>query len=265
MTAQSRSGLLAGLALAIVFAIAPIAVGAPSPGGGNLLLNGNFAKGSGTSPDDWRSQAWNNGPDTQYQWIAPIAGQPGQLEVSSKVANDARWMQSIALTAGWYHIATDVRAVNVPDGKTGANISLLEDGIMSRDLHGSTGWQRVGFYVKVGSHGADVDVALRVGGFSNLNSGTAFFRNAAITRVDQPPPGAVQVFDLAAIRQASASVPIGQPWTLAAAFILLTIAAYLGWRTYGEATINVTQVSPPLSPATGTSGKRRKRKRRGNG
>ncbi len=228
------------------------------------MLNGNFAKGSGTSPDDWRSQAWNNGPDTQYQWIAPIAGHLGQLEVSSRVANDARWAQSIALTAGWYHIATDVRAVNVPDGKTGANISLLEDGVMSRDLHGLTGWQRVGFYVKVGSHGADVEVALRVGGFSNLNSGTAFFRNARITRV-QAPVGVDPVFDLAAIRKASASAPIGQPWTLAATFILLTIAAYLGWRIYGGAMIEVTPVSPPANATMRTGGKRRKRKQRFNG
>jgi hypothetical protein len=126
---------------------------------------------------------------------------------------------------------------------------------MSRDLRGTADWQRVGFYLKIGQHGADVEVGLRVGGFSNLNRGTGFFRNASIERIAEPPAGATPVFDLEAIRQASAATPIGQPWTLVATFILLVVVAWIGWRTYGEATIGVVAVTPPET--TGRTKKRR--------
>ncbi len=255
-----------GIGATLLFAIlmvASFAPAAPSPAGGDLMLNGSFARGSGNSPNNWRGEAWVNSPAAvEYRWIPPAAGQPGELEVNNLEPNDARWMQSLTLQAGWYHVSAEVRAENVPSDKTGANISLLEDGVMSPDLHGTTDWQRVGFYVRIGRHGADVEVGLRVGGFSNLNRGTGYFRNASIERVAEPPAGATPVFDLEAIRQASATAPIGQPWTLVATFILLGVVAYLGWRAYGEATIGVVLVSPPeIKPET----KGRTKKRRAHG
>jgi hypothetical protein len=249
---------IAALLIATLMA-ARFALAQPSPASGNLMLNGSFAAGSGNSPDNWRGEAWVNAPAAvEYRWLPPADGREGQLEINNLQPNDARWMQSLALQPGWYYISAEVRAENVPADKTGANISLLEDGVMSRDLHGTTGWERVGFYLKVGKHGADVEVAMRVGGFSNLNRGIGYFRNASIERIAQPPAGATPVFDLEAIRQASATAPIGQPWTLAMTFILLAIIAYLGWRAYGDATIGVAVVSPPET-------KRRTKKRRAHG
>jgi dolichyl-phosphate-mannose-protein mannosyltransferase len=245
-------------ALVMVMMAASFALAAPSPTAGNLMLNGNFATGSGNSPDNWRGEAWVNSPAAvEYRWIAPAKGQPGELEVKNLQPNDARWMQSLALQPGWYYISAQVRAENVPTDKTGVNISLLEDGVMSHDLHGTTDWQRVGFYVKIGKHGADVEVGLRVGGFSNLNRGVGFFRNATLEPIAQLPAGATPVFDLDAIRKASAAAPIGQPWTLYATFILLAVVAYLGWRAYGEATIDVVVATPPPPKV-----KRRAKKRR---
>lgn len=236
------------------------ALAGSSPIADKLMLNGNFAIGSGNSPDHWRGEAWVNSPAAvEYRWLPPADDRPGELEVNNLQPNDARWMQSVTLPPGWYYISADVRAENVPSDKTGANISLLEDGVMSRDLHGTTDWQRVGFYLKIGKQGADVEVGLRVGGFSNLNRGTGFFRNASIERIAQVPAGATPVFDLEAIRKASAAAPIGQPWTLVATFILLAVVAYLGWRAYGEATIGLVVVSAPETT------QKRARKRRGDG
>jgi hypothetical protein len=219
---------------------------APSPGAANLMLNGNFATGAGNSPDNWRSEAWVNSPEAvQYRWLPPANGQPGELEINNLQPDDARWIQSLALPPGWYYISVDARAENVPADKTGVNISLLEDGVTSRDLHGTTGWERLGFYLRIGKHGADVEVGMRVGGFSNLNRGTGFFRNGRIERLAALPAGATPVFDLELIRRASAAAPIGQPWTLVATFLLLAAIAYLGWRAYGEATIGVVVTSPP--------------------
>jgi len=247
--------------LVIVIAACCVASAQPTAKS-NELRNSDFAHGSGNSPDFWRSEAWVSDPSAvEYRWLAPGVN-PGQLEVNNLEPNDARWMQSIALPPGWYHISADVRAENVPADKTGANISLLEDGVMSRDLHGTTDWQRLGFYVKIGGHGADVEVALRVGGFSNLNRGIGYFRNASVDRIDTPAANATPVFDLEAIRKAALPVPIGQPWTLVATFMLLGVVAFLGWRAWSEATIGVVVASPPgVKPET----KGRAKKRRAHG
>lgn len=248
----------ATLMIAVLMAASLAGAQPSSNAGKNLILNGNFATGSGNSPDNWRGEAWVNSPAAvEYHWIPPVDDQPAELEVENIEPNDARWMQSLALQAGWYYISAEVRAENVPSDKTGANISLLEDGVMSRDLRGTTDWQRVGFYLKIGQHGADVEVGLRVGGFSNLNRGTGFFRDASIERLAELPAGAAPVFDLEAIRKAGLPVPIGQPWTLVATFILLGVVAWLGWRAYGEATIGVVAVTPPAPETRGRTKKRR--------
>ena len=200
----------------------------------NLLVNGDLAKGSEHQPDDWRTEAWLNDPDAfVYDWTHPAAGGPGELKVTALKANDARWMQALSLQPGWYHITAEVRTVNVGTQATGASVSIMEDGIMSADVRGTTGWQPAGLYMKVGGQGADVQVALRVGGFGSLNTGTAYFRNARVEKIPAPPAGAAQVYDLAAIRKAAEPLPIGQPITLVAVFVILGVVAAYGWWMFG--------------------------------
>lgn len=200
----------------------------------NLLANPNLAKGAGNSPDAWQSQAWQEGPDfSTYRWTHQ-EGQAGELSVTNLKPNDARWVQSLNLTAGWYHFSAELRAQNVGASATGASLSIMEDGISSPDLKGTTEWQRVGFYLKIGSRGADLELACRVGGFGSLNTGTVSCRNIQMQRVAAPPAGAQSLFDLEKIRKESAEVPIGSPWTLVATFMFLIALAVFGWRTFGQ-------------------------------
>jgi dolichyl-phosphate-mannose-protein mannosyltransferase len=204
--------------------------------GKNLLDNPNLTKGAGNSPDAWQSQAWQEGPEySTYQWTHE-EGKSGELSVTNIKANDARWAQSLNLTGGWYHFSADIRAEKVGKTETGASLSVMEDGITSPDLKGTTDWQPVGFYLKIGSKGADLEVACRVGGFGSLNTGTVFCRNIQLERVKAPPPGAPAQynFDLDKIRKDSAEVPIGSPWTLYATFLILIAVSALGWRTFGQ-------------------------------
>ncbi len=214
-------------------AMLTVAAGRASAAPGNILLNGDLAKGSENQPDNWRTEAWVNGPDAvRYTWTHPTAGNPGTAAVENLKPNDGRWMQSLTLPAGWYYCSADVRTENVGTAATGASISMMEDGIMSSDVRGTTDWQRLGFYVKVSGRGADVDIALRVGGFGSLNVGRAFFRDARVERIAAPPPGAHRVFDLMAIRKASATGPIGTPITVLATFLVLAAIAIWGWRRF---------------------------------
>jgi dolichyl-phosphate-mannose-protein mannosyltransferase len=236
-------------ALCLVIGCLPSLIG-PVLADQNLLANPNLTKGAGNSPDAWQSQAWQEGPEySTYQWTHE-EDKAGELSVTNIKPNDARWAQSLNLTGGWYHFTADLRAQNVGKDATGASISIMEDGITSTDLKGTTDWQRVGFYLKVGSKGADLELACRVGGFGSLNTGTVFCRDIRMERVAAPPAGAQSLFDLDKIRKDSAEVPIGSPWTLVATFLILIGVSVLGWRTFGQTIAPRKAEEPPAKRAS---------------
>ncbi|MFZ1119167.1 MAG: hypothetical protein WAN81_02970, partial [Candidatus Binataceae bacterium] len=129
------------------------------PAGPNLLSNGDFATGSGKAPDNWRTGGWNESPAyTSYDWLHAAGSEP-ELVVTNLQPNDARWLQSLSLGPGWYYVGAEARTEGVPPNASGASVSLDEDSVNSADLHGSADWQRLSLYLKVGAHGADIDVA----------------------------------------------------------------------------------------------------------
>jgi hypothetical protein len=220
------------LVLALVCAGAAVAY---ADAARNLLVNGDFTRGSGDSVDGWRIDAWILTPGTtDYSRIPPHDGQPAELKVFTHRDNDARWAQPLSLGPGWYYISAEARTDDVLTFMVGVNVSVLEDGIKSEDLKGTRGWQRIGLYIKIPARGADIDVALRLGGYMNLSRGAAFFRNASVIKVAAPPPGAPYVYDLGEIRKQETIGPIGSPWTLVATFILFFAVAAFGWRLLGE-------------------------------
>ena len=239
------------LCAALATASPPGATGEPPK---NLLLNGDFAKGSEDQPDSWRTEAWINNPDAFQTHWHPHTDKPCEMEVDNLQANDGRWMQPLTLAPGWYQLSVDIRTENVGAKESGATISVMEDGIMSPEVKGTSDWQHVALYLKVGGHGADVDVALRIGGFGSLNSGKAFFRNASLVKIDAPPPRATPTYDLNAIRQQAQPVPIGSPVSLVFTFAALAGIAWMGWRIYGD---DDYRIFKPLRAAM--SGRSRKR------
>jgi len=221
---------------------APGTASAAVSGGPNLLANADFKKGSGKSPDHWRTGGWNESPSvTDYEWPHAPDGSP-ELTIDNLHPNDARWLQSLTLGPGWYYVSAEASCEDVPPNAVGAYVSLDEDSINSPGLHGNSGWQRVGLYLKVGRHVADVDIALRLGGFGSLNTGRAFFRNATVIKLDALPASAAPVFDLQAVRRSQIAPPIGKPWTLPATLALLAILAIAGWYIYGAE-------NPAVAPA----------------
>ena len=225
----ARGGGLRWAAAALMAASMALPVSARTSG--NLLNNGKFTRGSGESVDGWRTDAWVlTAGTTQYEWIEPHHGEPAEVEISSRRDNDARWVQGLSLAPGWYHVSVEARTRNVLPFFTGASVSVLEDGIISQDLRGDTDWTSLGFYLRVGRHGADVDVALRLGGYMNLTRGQAWFRHARVVRTGAPPPDATHVFDLSVIRKTETTGPLGHVWTLIAAFAVLGFTSLIGWR-----------------------------------
>jgi hypothetical protein len=237
-----------------ILAVGLLTVPFRASAGGNLLQNGDFAVGSGDSVDEWRSDAWIlTAGTTDYVWMRPQAGHGGEVEVDTHRDNDARWVQQVSLTPGWYYISAEARTVGVQRTFTGANVAVLEDGISSVDLRNDSDWRRLGFYLKIGPQGADVDVALRLGGYMNLTRGRAFFRDARVEQVSGLPAGADRVFDLDEIRKEEVTGPVGHTWTLVVTLIALVLLASVGWRM-----LDASGMAPA---ATADRAKRWRRKR----
>ncbi|HTQ25905.1 MAG TPA: hypothetical protein VMI09_14520 [Candidatus Binataceae bacterium] len=234
------------------------AAGPEARAGPNLLSNGDFATGSGKSPDHWRTGGWNESPAvTAYDWLHSPGSEP-ELAVSNIQPNDARWLQTMTLDAGWYYVGAEVRTDGVPANAAGASVGLDEDSVNSPALHGTTEWHPLGLYIRIGAHGADIDVALRLGGFGSLNTGRAFFRNARVVKLHALPANAGPAFDLSAVRRASVAPPIGRPWTLIAVFVLLAVVAAAGWRIYGGDNLPPVPVGSQPPPSMPRSERRRR-------
>lgn len=162
----------------------------------NVVLNGDLTQGSGVLPDHWANQAWDANSVT-FKWNH-TAGAPGELEISSTKANDANWSQVVNLGAGWYHFTASLKAENIPESGTGVHL-WAESWINSPDLHGTTDWKTVGFYLKVGES-THITFGCRLGGFSNLNSGTGFCKDFKGVKTEEPPADAGPRFDLDQLR-----------------------------------------------------------------
>lgn len=205
----------------------------------NLLRNADVSQGIGDSPFEWRSEAWKNGPEfTTYHWQHSL-GAPGELEISNHQPNDARWVQRVHLEPGLYHFTAQLRAEQVPnDGGAGANLSIVEDGIISLQLYGTTGWQTVGFNLKVGESGADVDLACRLGGFANLSTGKVSCRDFQATKVHEPA-AAAPTYNLDVIRGGGSAPPPPPGWVNTFGILLLVatlvLLGFLGWRRFAKA------------------------------
>jgi hypothetical protein len=194
---QAAARNAAGIAALALLAMLCAACGGRAGSGvaGNLVRNGDLSAGSGDSPDDW--QAGPAPPDaTTFLWQHGGVWS-GALEISNVKPSDSHWIQNLHLGAGWYHFSASVRAEGVGKVNCGANLCLLEDGIISPALNGTTDWQTVGFYLRIGESGADVRLACRLGGYSSPNTGKAFCRDIRGVRIPaEPPPDTTPRFDL---------------------------------------------------------------------
>lgn len=184
----------------------------------NLLINGDLTEGSGVSPEGWQSHQWHADGST-FSWQPGAGGV--QLQIVSKEPNDAQWIQHLRLGPGWYHFSAQLRSHNVGLKNTGASLCLLQNWVSSQELHGDHDWQNVDFYVKEGGSGAGVDLACRLGGYGNLNTGEVECRGIEAVAVSAPAAGAGPQYDLATASVAGSPL---QPVSDKAATLVLVSA-----------------------------------------
>lgn len=195
----------------------------------NLLVNGDFSKGTDNQPTGWTSQSWIDLPTTTFAWIAPSNGDPGKIEIANDKLNDSRWVQSTTLSPGLYYAGAEISTEGVPPQSwAGALVSIGDQGVASMDVKGNRDWNQRGVFFTVNRPNTRVDVKLRIAGFKNFAVGRAYFRNAVLYKMDSAPKGAM-VLDL----DADTRLWAGNPWTLVPIWLLLIVGLIIGWRMVG--------------------------------
>jgi len=180
LTSTSKIPVAAAMCL-MALAFAPSLVRAQT----NLLLNADLSAGSGDTPQAWEHSNYGGDlpDDVTFEWENDV--EPADLEIWNYQNADSRWTQDLRLKPGWYHFTASVRTENVGEVDTGANISIMDTWFLSRHVTGSGFWEPIGFYLQVPKE-ADVTFACRLGFYSSVNTGKAWFRDLSAIKVDAP-------------------------------------------------------------------------------
>ena len=226
MTNSAEQGIqVLGLFLTVLAAIVFLSgacAGADAP---ELVKNGMFTAGSAREPLGWRHEAYfSTDAAVKFEWI-PSASSAGVLKISNFTANDSRWVQTLSvLPSHWYHVSGWIRTENAGTVVPGGYLVEMHTNAASADLRGTHDWQAVEFWFRTDSDQKVADLACRIGGYSALNAGTAYFAAISMTPIGGFPEGADHVYGASVFDFFSLRVII-----FASAMILLAAAIFL-WR-----------------------------------
>lgn len=187
-TGMKKRHLLSSILLGFV-ALAAFA----EPGAANLVLNPGFESGDGSGlPPSWRSDEWNPGMTRFVQASDGAYRGSRYVRIQSDDEDDAKLIQRIAVKPGsLYRISVMARAKADRADRRGAYVSVLNifDGSNeARDTQGA--WTELSLYGRTGPGQASIELCLRLGGYSSLNSGWADFDEVRVSKIDRLPEGA---------------------------------------------------------------------------
>lgn len=145
-------------------------------------------------PSGWYIDAWYTGDGDFFVELDEADGNTC-LHMTNPVQNDVRLCQDIDVEPdSYYRISCDIKACGVSDGG-GANVSVAGTMAASEPITGdTTGWQRTELVGKTGQDQHTMTVCMRLGGYSSLSSGEAWFKDFSVTKLDGAPTGEVQDF-----------------------------------------------------------------------
>jgi dolichyl-phosphate-mannose-protein mannosyltransferase len=154
------------------------------------VTNGLFSSGEDGHPGGWRGEAYFSGPDAvAFNWYVDSVG-VGEVKIDNLKPNDSRWVQNAPVRPStWYHVAGWIRCDSVGTGAMGAYLAVGETGHRSADLRGTQTWQRVDFWTRTLPNQTLVELQCRLGGFSSLNTGSAYFTGISLVEGNLPASG----------------------------------------------------------------------------
>jgi len=158
--------------------------------GGNLVENPSFEKGD-TLPDAWSRYALIYREDI-FIWSteSKMGRRSVEVSVPPDQLNDARWVQWVSVVPNSeYRLSGWIKTQGVQHSpqvvQAGANLSIY-DGVIkfvyTPPLFGDNDWTRVEVEFNTGPE-TELIVAARVGEFSGMTTGTAWFDGVRLQRI----------------------------------------------------------------------------------
>ena len=163
--------------------------------GPNVLINGSFEEGGDPSipdaPAGWSRQAF--APGASLTWESVVARDEFRsIRISNATPNDTAWTETVTLEpnrnyllSGW--IKTDDVAHSTQVVDAGANLCLWGTWQRTAPITGTNDWTYVRLAFNSGPTGA-VTVCARLGYWSGVASGTAWFDDLRVTEIKASDP-----------------------------------------------------------------------------
>ena len=162
----------------------------------NLIVNGDFSQLDGALPLGWRKELWLTDAGISLLEVIDDGWEGRGISVQNVDPNDARFVQTVDVEPdSVYRLSGRVWAEDCDEASYGATLSIGGVFVYSESKYDTAGrWDYVELYGRTGPKQTTLDVFCRVGGYSNLGTGSARFDDIALVKLDKAPAGA-SVYD----------------------------------------------------------------------
>jgi Gpi18-like mannosyltransferase len=205
------------LAPALVFCLTSAFASAQSA---PSLFNGGFEESIASGPAGWSFEHWRG--DGGAVGTLDTAAHDGHRAVliSAATEDDARFVQTVTvLPSSWYRVSAWIKTEGVPEGKTGAHLSVMGSMTVAADLRGTVPWTRVSVAVHTGPDQHELPLAVRLGFYGATTTGRAWFDDVSLEPATDA--GGLPVIDLSPPSKPSAPSALLETLAVAALYLLV--------------------------------------------
>ena len=190
-----------------------LALPAFAESGENLVVNGDFSEiDSLGMPKNWIRGMWFTDEGVSNLYVSEDGYDGNCIVVVNADANDARFTQTISVEPDTvYRFSCMVKADGCGIDGYGATLSFENTFSYSESVLDTAGeWYELTVYGRTGGDQTQVTLMARVGGYSNINTGRAFFDNISCVKIDEPDvpvvvPSDMEIVSLATTKPSSGS------------------------------------------------------------
>jgi hypothetical protein len=197
----------------------PVKALSDSPLTGSLLPNGGFEDGvycPALSPEHWAPDSWASGATFSWESIQSFQGSKS-IRISLATPNDARWIQTAPVLPNTeYRLSGWIKTEGVAQAEpvdAGANLCVYGTWTRTAALTGTNDWTYVSLTFNTGSS-TEVTIAARLGYWSGITTGTAWFDQVRLELVQQAPRPDAVFLPLISSSEARSLPSMGPSWRI---------------------------------------------------
>lgn len=159
----------------------------------NLVKNSSFETMSGNKADDWDLYSWQDKGNFSIDNKNKHSGDKS-ISITNNEPGDSRYKQAIAVKpSSYYKLSCYIKTNGVGTDNKGANLSIENLLSTSKDITGTNDWQHVEVYGETDKDQNSFTLTLGLGGYGSLNTGTAWFDDVTVEKVDTIPDSATLI------------------------------------------------------------------------